>query len=322
MSSTLQQGPSNSLGSTQPTQQTPLDVILIIFIHGFKGDDTTFGDFPSRLQHILSETVQGAVIESVLFPSYDTKAISYVPVVPLSWVVMTLVQNKAVERFADWLTTLTVQKEVAHSLGGGTSRAKIVLCGHSMGGLLAADSLDAFINTRPDINAPLWPNIIACLAFDTPYLGLNPNLFKDSANKAADMCRMCIKLPLDSGALSASQDACDPGCSTCRVASSSGSGIVTRTWGSWGPAAYATSKRLGALTEHMQYVGALWDKDALAARVRYLVEGETKHGVIFRTFYTLIPPSPPANLPPRTFCILPEPSSDAFQRFVPRPIRC
>jgi hypothetical protein len=39
-------------------------------------------------------------------------------------------QNKAVERFADWLTTLTVQKEVAHSIGGGASRAKIVLCGH------------------------------------------------------------------------------------------------------------------------------------------------------------------------------------------------
>jgi hypothetical protein len=41
-----------------------------------------------------------------------------------------LAQNKAVERFADWLTTLTVQKEVANSIGGGTSRAKIVLCGH------------------------------------------------------------------------------------------------------------------------------------------------------------------------------------------------
>jgi hypothetical protein len=34
-------------------------------------------------------------------------------------------------------------------------------------------------------------------------------------------------------------------------------------------------------------------------------------------FYALIPPSPPANLSPRTFCLLPEPSSDAFQRFVP-----
>jgi hypothetical protein len=80
-----------------------------------------------------------------------------------------------------------VQKEVAHSVGGGgSSRAKIVLCGHryvgsslseslaylllsqSMGGLLAADSIKEFIHTRPDIHAPLWPNIIACLAFDTP----------------------------------------------------------------------------------------------------------------------------------------------------------
>jgi hypothetical protein len=37
-----------------------------------------------------------------------------------------------------------------------------------MGGLLAADSIHEFIHTRPDVNAPLWPNIIACLAFDTP----------------------------------------------------------------------------------------------------------------------------------------------------------
>ncbi len=39
----------------------------------------------------------------------------------------------------------------------------------------------------------------------------------------------------------------------------------------------------GTLTGHMQYVGALWDKDALAKRVRYLVEGEAMHGVVFRT---------------------------------------
>ena len=39
----------------------------------------------------------------------------------------------------------------------------------------------------------------------------------------------------------------------------------------------------GALTQHMQYVGALWDKDTLAERVRHLVEGETTHDVVFRT---------------------------------------
>ncbi len=73
--------------------------------------------------------------------------------------------------------------------------------------------------------------------------------------------------------------------------------------GGWGPAAFAVGGALmagalagtayyrradietgyGALTQHMQYVGALWDKDALAERIRHLVEGETMHGVVFRT---------------------------------------
>lgn len=38
----------------------------------------------------------------------------------------------------------------------------------SMGGLLAADALAEFVNTRPDKHAPLWPNIVACIAYDTP----------------------------------------------------------------------------------------------------------------------------------------------------------
>ena len=37
-----------------------------------------------------------------------------------------------------------------------------------MGGLLAADSLIEFARTRPDPRAPLWPNIVACIAYDTP----------------------------------------------------------------------------------------------------------------------------------------------------------
>lgn len=41
-------------------------------------------------------------------------------------------QNVAVEHFADWLTTLTIEKEVAHGSGGGAGKAKIVLCGHRL----------------------------------------------------------------------------------------------------------------------------------------------------------------------------------------------
>jgi hypothetical protein len=42
-----------------------------------------------------------------------------------------------------------------------------------MGGLLVADSVYEFIHTRPDTDAPLWPNVVACLAFDTPVLPLS-----------------------------------------------------------------------------------------------------------------------------------------------------
>ena len=38
----------------------------------------------------------------------------------------------------------------------------------SMGGLVAADTLIALYKSRPDKDAPLWPNIIGLLAFDTP----------------------------------------------------------------------------------------------------------------------------------------------------------
>lgn len=47
-------------------------------------------------------------------------------------------------------------------------RAFIETLGASMGGLLAADTLREFVRTRPDQSAPLWPNIVACFAFDTP----------------------------------------------------------------------------------------------------------------------------------------------------------
>ncbi|KAG5221573.1 catalytic protein [Salix suchowensis] len=133
----------------------------------FKGNDDTFAKFPERLQHTLSQSTPSSKVECIVFPAYE---------------------NEAVIRLADWLTTITVNREVAS--GGGAGKVRIVLCGHrygslpllslnkvgvvglitgcSMGGLLAADSLLEFLKTRPDQEAPLWPNIVACIAFDTP----------------------------------------------------------------------------------------------------------------------------------------------------------
>lgn len=33
----------------------------------------TFADFPGRLQHVLSETIENVAVECIVFPAYETK---------------------------------------------------------------------------------------------------------------------------------------------------------------------------------------------------------------------------------------------------------
>ena len=90
------------------------------------------------------------------------------------------------ERFVDWLAGVVVHKEVAGGLGSGSGKAKVVLCGHSMGGLLIgrakshlvqlflsqvsliADAVLEIARTRVSPDQPLWPRVIGVIAFDTP----------------------------------------------------------------------------------------------------------------------------------------------------------
>lgn len=53
------------------TKKTAVDILLLIFIHGFKGTNNTFKAFPERLQHVLSETVENVRAESIVFPAYE-----------------------------------------------------------------------------------------------------------------------------------------------------------------------------------------------------------------------------------------------------------
>ncbi|KJA29855.1 hypothetical protein HYPSUDRAFT_126823 [Hypholoma sublateritium FD-334 SS-4] len=290
------------------------DLVLVIFIHGFKGTDETFGDFPQRLQHLLLETLEHSTVEVVVFPAYETKG----------------ELDKAVVRFADWLTTLTVEREVASGLGAG--KAKVVLCGHSMGGLLAADTLREFVNSRPDKKAPLWPKIVACIAYDTPYYGLHPFVVKNGftrmaqyANTATTIGSTLLGSFAGFGAKKAAQ-------STTPSAPAHGG------WGRWaGPAAYAVGGALIAgaaaggayykkdeltqgfswATDHMKYVGNLWDDAALEERINALVDIERDHGVVFRNIYSVLPANPPEFLTPRTFVVLPKYGSRAKDHFLP-----
>ncbi|EPT03644.1 hypothetical protein FOMPIDRAFT_1035267 [Fomitopsis schrenkii] len=302
----------------------PSDLLLAVFIHGFKGTESTFVQFPQRLQHILSETIHNAVVECVVFPAYETKGDL----------------NEAVVRFADWLTNLTVQREVANGSGGGAGKARVVLCGHSMGGLLAADALIEFFRTRPDSTAPLWPNIVACIAFDTPYLGLHPFVFKNSATEVASYVQSARST------FSAFQSYTSKTTTTTTTTAAAPRAAITAppmaaqtstsAWSKWAPAAFAVGGALVAgaaagtaywkreelgigyqwATDHMKYVGTLWDEGALHKRLDTLLSIERDMGVVFRTFYTFLPAVPPAHPDARTFIVLPKRETILAEHFI------
>ncbi|KAG8937076.1 hypothetical protein FRC02_006276 [Tulasnella sp. 418] len=336
--------PSEDIPTTKEIVKRTKEVLLCIFIHGFKGTDSTFGDFPRRLQHILDESISHIKTECIVFPAYETKG----------------ELNHATDRFVDWLTTLTVEHEVAQGLGGGAGKAQIVLCSHSMGGLLAADACLAIANSRPDSGAPLWPRIIACIAFDTPYFGLHPWVFKNQASKALDYIEAAKNVasglsvlgalggslgfgaqkrsqsepPRDTVADTATSSAI-PKNESKTAADGSKTDPNTKAWTRFltpttgytaggillasaaAGTAYYNRQQIGDSVnwaqDHLKYVGTLWDEKKLAGRVSSMIKlskdkaggGE---GIIFRNFYTCLPPKKPRFPTPRTFIILPPPN--------------
>jgi len=230
---------------------------------------------------------------------------------------------------------------VANGLGGGAGKAKIVLCGHSMGGLLAADTLISFAKSRPDEDAPLWPSIIACIAYDTPYLGIHPFVFKNSASKAFKYANAASTVASDMFSIFKKKDAA-PGSTASTTASpplpiTSAEGVEGAGWSKWLPAAYAVGgaivagaaagtayykrQELGSgwswATDHMKYVRNLWDGKSLKPRLERLGNIEKELAVSFRVLYTYLPSSPPSQIFSRTFIVLPDDTNPQAGNFKP-----
>lgn len=51
------------------------EILLLIYIHGFKGTDDTFAEFPERLENIFSETIPHVKVESLIFPAYEVMSL-------------------------------------------------------------------------------------------------------------------------------------------------------------------------------------------------------------------------------------------------------
>ncbi len=108
---------------------------------------------------------------------------------------------QAVAAFREWLLNLVIDLEVEAGTASPTidPSVHVVLCGHSMGGIVAADALLSIANDTAEGlvdedgdekgrngmgiggSEILFPDIKGVLAFDTPYLGIAPSVLAHGA---------------------------------------------------------------------------------------------------------------------------------------------
>ncbi|PWN44204.1 hypothetical protein IE81DRAFT_345908 [Ceraceosorus guamensis] len=328
-------------------------ILLLLWIHGFKGSSTTtFCDFPARVAHMVQETHPNLAVCSEVYPTYETRgSLAAASEALLEWLTL-----RAVELECKPLTDEKTGQEVPANVSGrglGAGSVRIVLCGHSMGGLVAVDAALSAASSAPPgphRHDRLWPRIVGLIAFDTPYYGVHPGTFKNSATKYGGYLKQAHSIgtqlaPLGAGLglWGASKAAANPapanahrianGASPSSASSqSTGSKQEQKKSSSWSSALMiggaAMTVLAGAaggayfgggfewLNDHFLFVSNLWDDQGLKSRLERLVD---QPQIFFHALYNRLPPQP-ASSDRRTFIVLPPGSSPVGESF--EPIEC
>ncbi|ETN36280.1 uncharacterized protein HMPREF1541_08557 [Cyphellophora europaea CBS 101466] len=120
--------------------------LLLVYIHGFLGDETSFRSFPAHVHNILAVTLaETHVVHSKIYPRYRSrKNITF-----------------ARDDFSKWL--------IPHE----SPTTDVILLGHSLGGILAAEVV---LLPAKDNPTKFQNRILGQVAFDTPFLGMHPGV--------------------------------------------------------------------------------------------------------------------------------------------------
>ncbi|OTA60800.1 hypothetical protein K449DRAFT_423334 [Hypoxylon sp. EC38] len=152
--------------------------LLLCFIHGFKGDDDTFGEkseFALHLAALVGAALPKVSVRAITYPRYETRGDL----------------KECVARFRDWLLNKVIDLEVANGTSSPTidPSVRVILIGHSMGGIVAAETAIAIADETPTAvnvgesltSGLMFPYIQGVLAFDTPFLGISPGVVAHGA---------------------------------------------------------------------------------------------------------------------------------------------
>ncbi|KAF2713052.1 hypothetical protein K504DRAFT_369020 [Pleomassaria siparia CBS 279.74] len=131
---------TQSLVPDPATQNTGRRTLLLVYIHGFMGNETSFQSFPAHVHNLVTITLADShIVHTKIYPRYRSRRALEV----------------ARDDFSKWLAP--------HE----TPWTDVMLLGHSMGGLLAADITLVFRH-----------HIIGVVNFDVPFLGMHPGIVK------------------------------------------------------------------------------------------------------------------------------------------------
>ncbi|CZT18749.1 uncharacterized protein RCC_04593 [Ramularia collo-cygni] len=299
------------------------NTLLLVFVHGFKGNDRTFHSFPQDLRALIAHTLPKINVVSVQYPQYETKGDL----------------RACVSKFKEWLQNKVIDLEVANRTPSPTvdPSVHVILCGHSMGGIVAAEALlsiagdapvppycdtdgdsnstaahDAKDGTSPppiDVSKLFFPYIEAILAFDTPFLGLNPGIIAHGAEENGTSAYNAFnaassvfgwgsptaETPSPSpdasskGLPSPSDDPASPTMPTRWLrryamyggAAAALAGVAGATYYNWNH----INNGLSWAGSHLEFVGCLARGAELQKRVEKVVQLEESHDVGFTIFY-------------------------------------
>lgn len=305
--------------------------LLLSFIHGFKGDDSTFGSFPEYLRVIISHALPNINVRVIVYPKYDTRGDL----------------GECVKGFKEWLLEKVIDLEVENKSSSPIvdPSVRVILIGHSMGGILAADTVLAITtdlaidstsrstDSEPAaFNALTFPHVQGVLAFDTPYLGLSPgfvahiNLPSSTLTQLSGLTRTLWRYKTaepKAGTRENSQTQMIAASSTeasklnnwSKIAAIAGTSVALAAGGV--AAAYlnreAISNSWSWVGSHLEFVGCLMNGEGLRKRISRMETLNTELGVGFGNIYTCLGKKAIKNNSiKRTFCNIPKPQNPNY----------